>query len=111
MRTVLAVGLAIAALQPSATRAGMESMPTRIEAERFTCAELLALPSERQERALIYLTGVVDGRRQAAEFDATVAGAAIDQLVAACRTTPTLVVLDVLSAASAEATRLPAARR
>jgi hypothetical protein len=105
MWTILALALTVAALQPSTASAGLETMPTRIEVEKFTCGDLLALPADRQERALIYFTGVVDGRRQATAFDAVVAGAAIDRLLAACRTTPTLVVRDALIAAFAEAMR------
>ena len=98
MRTGLALALAIATLQPSPSWAGLEAMPTRIEVEQLTCADLLALTPERQERALVYLTGVVDGRRGAKAFDAVRAGAAIDRLLAECRTAPGRRVLEGLTA-------------
>ena len=100
MKTVLAWTLTLALVQASPALAGLEQMPTRLDLERFTCRDLMELPSERQERALVYLTGVVDGRRRATVFDAVSAGATIDRLLATCRATPTLIVLDALIAAS-----------
>jgi hypothetical protein len=95
----------MAALDPSTTHAGLEAMPTRIDVDQLRCAELLALPPDRQERALVYLTGIVDGRRHAATFDASRAGAAVEGGRAAGRAQPTLVVLETLLAASSEAAR------
>jgi hypothetical protein len=99
MRTILACVLIIAALQVAPASAGMEAMPTRIELAKFTCRDLLGLDADRQERALVYLTGVVDGRRRASGFDAVVAGKAIDRLLRDCRATPSLVAVDALTAA------------
>jgi hypothetical protein len=96
MRTMLAWLLIIAASHVPIASGGMEAMPTRIDLARFTCRDLLGLPADVQERALVYLTGVVDGRRRASAFDAEVAGKAIDQLLTACRTTPSLVAVDAL---------------
>ena len=96
---MLACALMMAALQAPAAWAGLEAMPTRIEFDRFTCRDLLALDPQLQERALVYLTGVVDGRRRAPAFDANVAAAAIDRLLVSCRATPSLVAVDALIAA------------
>jgi len=99
MRTVVAsVLIVVATYQVPAASAGMEAMPTRLDLARFTCRELLALPADKQERALVYLTGVVDGRRRAAAFDAEIAGKAIDRLFTTCRATPSLVAVDALIA-------------
>jgi len=99
MRTVLAAVLIVVAThQTPPALAGMEAMPTRIDFAQFTCRDLLALPADLQDRALIYLTGVVDGRRRAAAFDAEIAGKAIDRLFTTCRATPSLVAVDALIA-------------
>jgi hypothetical protein len=99
MRALSACLLILATFQVPAASAGLDAMPTRIDFARFTCRDLLGLEADRQERALVYLTGVVDGRRRAAGFDAEVAGKAIDRLLASCKATPSLVVVDALTAA------------
>jgi len=99
MRAMLACALVLAVFQVPAASGGMDAMPARIELARFTCRDLLGLDADRQERALVYLTGVVDGRRHAAGFDAEIAGKAIDRLLANCRATPSLVAVDALIAA------------
>src|SRR5438874_477846 len=75
-------------------------LPQRTELDAFTCRELLVLQPEMQERALIYLSGVADGRRAATVYDAEATGAAIDRMLASCRATPSLAVLGALRAAS-----------
>ena len=99
MRTVRAWVLIVAAMPVAMASAGLDAMPTRIDLGRFTCADLLGLDAERQERALVYLTGVMDGRRRTTGFDAEIAGPAIDRLLTACRTTPSLIVVDAFMAA------------
>ncbi|HEY7518860.1 MAG TPA: HdeA/HdeB family chaperone [Methylomirabilota bacterium] len=99
MRAVLACVLLLVAIPISPASAGLDAMPTRLDFSRFTCAELLGLEAGRQERALIYLTGVMDGRRRTAGFDAEVAGKAIDRLLTSCRAQPSLVVMDAFVAA------------
>lgn len=99
MRAVLACVLIMATMPAPMASAGLDAMPTRIDLGRFTCRDLLALDAERQERALVYLTGVMDGRRRTAGFDAEIAGKAIDRLLTACRATPSLIVLDTFMAA------------
>jgi hypothetical protein len=96
---MLACALMIAVLRAPAAWAGLEAMPTRIDFDRFTCRDLLALDPQLQDRALVYLTGVVDGRRRVTSFDAAAAGAAIDRLLVACRATPSLVAVDAFIAA------------
>jgi HdeA/HdeB family len=110
MKVLIACALMLA-IGASPAAAGIEAMPRRLDLERLTCGDLMALSPDRQERALIYLTGVVDGRRRVSEFDAVVAGAALDRVVAACRATPSLIVLDTLMAATADASRAPARGR
>jgi len=79
---------------------GIEPLPPRTGIDAFTCGELLGLQPEMQERALIYLSGVADGRRAATVYDAEATGAAIDRMLASCRATPSLAVLGALRAAS-----------
>jgi hypothetical protein len=99
MRTMLACALIVATCQVPVASAGMDAMPARIDIAKFTCGDLLGLSADLQERALVYLTGVVDGRRRASVFDAEVAGKAIDRLLTTCRVTPSLVAVDALVAA------------
>jgi hypothetical protein len=99
MKAVLVCVSIMAAMLVSTASAGLDAMPTRIEFARFTCGDLLGLDAERQERALVYLTGVMDGRRRAAGFDAELAGKAIERLLTMCRVTPSLVVVDAFIAA------------
>ena len=100
MRTLILIyALAVALLSAGPAGAGIEAIPAKIEIETVTCRELLALPPESQERAIIYLTGVMDGRRRAKAFDAAVAGPAIDRLLASCQATPARAVLDAFTAA------------
>jgi hypothetical protein len=63
MRTLITLALALVRAVPAG--AGIEAIPSKIELDTITCRELLALPAESQERAIIYLTGVMDGRRRA----------------------------------------------
>jgi hypothetical protein len=99
MRAMLACVVILTMFQVPAASGGLEAMPPRIDLAAFTCRDLLALQADLQERALVYLTGVVDGRRRAAAFDAEVAGKAIDRMLANCRATPSLVAVDALIAA------------
>jgi hypothetical protein len=99
MRAVLACVLILAAIPATTVSAGLDAMPTRLDFAKFTCGELLDLDPARQDRALVYLTGVMDGRRRTAGFDAEVAGKAIDRLLTACRATRSLVVVDAFMAA------------
>ena len=99
MRALLACVLIMAAIPVSTVSAGLDAMPTRLDFSQFTCADLLGLDAGRQERALVYLTGVMDGRRRTAGFDAEVAGKAIERLLTACRAKPSLVVMDAFIAA------------
>jgi hypothetical protein len=98
--SALVCGLAIAMLGAAPAVGGIEPLPPRTEIDAFTCRELLVLQPEMQERALIYLSGVADGRRAATVYDAEATGAAIDRMLAACRATPSLAVLGALRAAS-----------
>jgi hypothetical protein len=96
---MLACVLLIATFQVTPASGGMDAMPTRIDLTRFTCGDLLRLQADRQELALVYLTGVADGRRRASAFDAELAGKAIERLLASCKATPSLVLMDAFIAA------------
>ena len=98
--SALVGGLVLAMLGAAPAAGGIEPLPERTELDAFSCRELLGLPHEVQERALIYLSGVADGRRAATVYDAEATGAAIDRMLAACRATPSLAVLGALRAAS-----------
>jgi HdeA/HdeB family len=111
MTAVVVYALLLAIVRASPAAAGPDWIPTRLELERFTCRDLMALPPDQQERALVYLTGFIHGRRGASTFDAPTAGAAIDRLLASCRATPSLIALDTFIAAWADASRAPAGGR
>ena len=99
MRTLILCALALVLVHAVPAGAGIDAIPPKIELDTVTCREILALPAESQERAIIYLTGVMDGRRRAKTFDASTAGPVIDRLLASCHATPTRAVLDAFTAA------------
>ena len=99
MRTLFLGAVAVVLVHAAPVGAGIEAIPVKIDLDTLTCHQLLALQPESQERVIIYLTGVMDGRRGAKAFDAGTAGPAIDRLLAACNTAPTRGVLDAFAAA------------
>ena len=93
-RTAIVGGLVLALLQAAPASAGIDPLPPKTDIGGFACRDLLALQPALQERALIYLAGVSDGRRRAAVFDAEATGGAVERVLAACRSTPSLTVID-----------------
>ena len=63
-------------------------VPRVIQVDAMTCAELVALPREQQDRVLIYLNGYVNGMRRLTVWDERAEGAMIDRAIAACRSNP-----------------------
>lgn len=98
--TTIVRALGIALLFVASATAGIESLlPAKTEIARFTCRDLLTFPQEGRERALIYLSGVADGRRQATVFEAERWGTAVDRVLGTCRARPEVVVIDAFAAA------------
>jgi len=93
-----AAGLMLVLFHATPVAAGLE-LPPPIVMETFTCRELLAMEDKLQERAIIYMGGVTDGRRQATVLDRVAFGNAIERMLALCRATPDRSALEAFSAA------------
>jgi hypothetical protein len=98
MKALVARGLMITLLAVSPVSAGLE-LPPPIAIDSFTCRQVLALDTEAQHRAIIYIGGVVDGRRQAVMFDPAASGNAIERMLTLCRATPERGAIDAFTAA------------
>ena len=98
MKAAIVRGLTITLLAVTPVSAGIE-LPPPIAIETFTCRQMLALETERQHRALIYISGVIDGRRQAVMFDPVAWGNAVERMLALCDATPDRGLLDAFGAA------------
>ena len=97
MKAVAATALTIALLYAAPARASLD-LPPPIALDSFSCRQLLALDAEPQKRAIIYMGGVTDGRRQAGMFDPVASGNAIERMLALCRASPDRGVLDAFAA-------------
>src|SRR5207245_9598229 len=73
--TAWCVGVVAATLPVVPAAAQMTVVPRVVHMEQIACAELLALPSERQDRLLIYFDGYVAGMRPRTSRDARSVGA------------------------------------
>ena len=93
-----ATGLLLVLFHVTPVAAGLE-LPPPIVMATFTCRDLLALDGTTQERAIIYMGGVTDGRRQATVLDRVAFGNAIERMLALCRATPDRSALEAFSAA------------
>jgi len=81
MLTAWCVGVVAATLPVVPTAAQMTVVPRVVHMEQIACAELLALPSERQDRLLIYFDGYVAGMRRQTTWDERVEGEMIDRAI------------------------------
>jgi hypothetical protein len=93
-----AAGLMLVLFHATPVAAGLE-LPPPIVMQTYTCRELLALDGNTQERAIIYIGGVTDGRRQATVLDRVAFGNAVERMLALCRATPDRSALEAFSAA------------
>jgi HdeA/HdeB family len=87
------VGVAAAALPIASTPAQMAIVPRTFHMEQLTCAELLGVSNERQDRFLIYFDGYLAGMRRAMTWDERVEGELIDRAIGYCKADPTQTVL------------------
>ena len=74
-----------------------QPVPRTIETARVTCAELLALPNDRRDRALIYFNGYLNGLRQTTTWDERTEGERIDRAMADCAANPDRPLLDAFA--------------
>jgi hypothetical protein len=93
----LACGIVTAAWPAWSSEA--QPVPRTIETARVTCAELLALPNERRDQALIYFNGYLNGVRQTTTWDERMEGERIDRVIADCTANPERPVLDAFARA------------
>src|SRR5438128_2428199 len=81
---VAGIGLSLA----GATWAEVTLAPRIIEIDAFTCAELLALPPDHQDRVLIFLNGYISGGRRQTTWDERAAGEMVERALATCKANP-----------------------
>ena len=72
----------------------MEPLPPKTVIDSSSCSELAALDEEHRDRALIYLSGVIDGRRGARGLDVEALSIVVDRVMKICATTPRLAVIE-----------------
>jgi hypothetical protein len=101
MRLVLAMlllGLIVVTVLPGSGDAQV-APPQSIDMAAFTCGDALALSGEQRDRVLVYFNGYLDGKAGTTVWVAQVVGARIDRVLAHCKTTPALPLLDAFTRA------------
>src|SRR5437867_10298058 len=93
MLTAWCVGLVAAITPVVPTPAQMTVVPRVVHMEQLRCAELLALPNERQDRLLIYFDGYLAGMRRLTTWDERVEGEMVDRAIGYCKADPSQTVL------------------
>jgi hypothetical protein len=73
------------ALAGAPARAGIEPWILTADVKTYSCRELLALDEPRQNLALTYFSGYVDGQRSLVQFDLKAKGAVIEKVMEHCR--------------------------
>jgi HdeA/HdeB family protein len=93
------LGLAVMLMAgaPAMASAQMNLIPRTIKIEVFTCGELLSLPGEQRDRALVYYNGYFDGLHKETTWDERVIGRRIDEVVAKCHASSSNTLLRVFS--------------
>src|SRR5262249_60360465 len=84
-RGLLSLGIGVALIAGSAWG---QPAPRILQLDAITCRELQALPGEKRDRLLIYLTGYLDGKQRGAAWEEAPTGRGIDRAVAACNASP-----------------------
>ncbi len=74
-----------------------QTMPRKIEVDKFTCADLLSTKNEERYRLLVYLNGYMNGLRGQKVWNEQTEGERIDRALKECGTAPTKTVLDVFA--------------
>jgi len=91
--TAWCAGFVAATLPVVSAPAQMTVVPRVFHMEQLKCAELLSLPSERQDRFLIFFDGYVAGMRRLTTWDERVEGEMIDRAIGYCKADPSQTVL------------------
>ena len=93
--------MAAALLFAAVADAQIPLVPRTLQIDTFTCAELLALPREGQDRVLIYFDGYVGGTQRKTTWDERVEGEVVDRAVDHCKVDPSATVLSAFTRAAA----------
>jgi HdeA/HdeB family len=64
------------------------SSPRLIHVDKVTCAEMLSLPRELNDRLLIFFNGFTSGMRQRMVWDERVEGEIVERAVGYCKANP-----------------------
>lgn len=96
---LIALGCGIVTVAWPGRSSEAQPVPRTIETARVTCAELLALPNERRERALVYFNGYLNGQRQTTMWDERMVGERIDRVIADCTANPDRPLMDAFARA------------
>ena len=99
MCTLIALGCGIVTAAWPARSSEAQPVPRTIETARVTCAELLALPNERRDRALIYFNGYLNGTHRTTTWDERMEGERIDRVIADCQANPDRSLLEAFARA------------
>ncbi|HYS15665.1 MAG TPA: HdeA/HdeB family chaperone [Candidatus Binatia bacterium] len=94
------LALAAANFLPESAPAQMSLTPRIIHTGKIKCAEFQSLSGERQERALIYFNGYVDGIRRLTTWDERAAGELVDRALGYCKADPSETVLSAFTRAA-----------
>lgn len=91
----MALSVAMVALLAGVTIAQVISQ--KVEIDKLTCAELVAVSGETRYRLLVYLNGYMNGLRGQKVWDPQTEGQRIDRAETECKAAPTRTVLDVFT--------------
>jgi HdeA/HdeB family len=94
---VLLLGLVGGLVLPAS--GGAQLLPNQVELAKFTCSQLLALDGDDRDRVLIYFNGYQDGKSGTKVWRDQVVGARVDRVIASCKATPTLPLLEAFAQA------------
>jgi len=94
---ILLLGLVGGLLLPASGAA--QIFPNQLELAKFTCGRFLALDGDERDRILIYFNGYQDGKSGTKVWKDEVVGARVDRVMATCKATPTLSLMEAFSRA------------
>jgi hypothetical protein len=101
-RLVLAASwLAVSAVVTASSALAQPRLtPRLIHLDKITCAEMLALPQDTNDRLLVFFNGFISGSRQRMVWDERVEGEMIERAVDHCKANPTATVLSAFQRAA-----------
>lgn len=94
---ILLLGLVGGLLLPAS--GGAQIFPNQFDLAKFTCGRFLELDGDERDRVLVYYNGYQDGKSGTKVWRDEVVGARVDRVMATCKTTPTLPLMEAFSRA------------